>query len=308
MFDMHTHSKNSHDGTVEIDAIAERAKALGMEYIAVTDHLDLDMDGSFKDIRQLDLPAYHNDYVRARTSLERHSSRDASLPIANRTVEYSKVHSCPSDNQSARLTRDCLSSSLDKDIYLAFGLECGYDQRCEADYAEVIRKYPFDVIINSVHVIDGVDPYFGLYFEGKSKDEAYLKYFATVLNSVKANFDYDVIGHISYLSRYALYENVLDYSADTLGIIDAILKEIISHGKCLELNTNVKRVPSLTLPDQKVLRRYFALGGENITFGSDAHQTERIGQNFSAVADLARQIGFKYWTVYKQRKPVKIKI
>jgi len=161
-----------------------------------------------------------------------------------------------------------------------------------------------------VHAIGGLDPYFDAYFEGKNIEEALDFYFDTVLDSVRAPYPYDIIGHIGYLSRYAPapHEGILDFSDKSNAIIDTILKEIIAREKSLELNTSVKRVKTLTLPDEKILRRYFSLGGEHITFGSDAHQTERIAQNFSAVSEMAKSAGFKYWTVYKNRKREKVRI
>jgi histidinol-phosphatase (PHP family) len=45
------------------------------------------------------------------------------------------------------------------------------------------------------------------------------------------------------------------------------------------------------------------MGGELITIGSDAHVPERIAGCFEETAEILRALGFKYYAVYKERKP-----
>ena len=48
---------------------------------------------------------------------------------------------------------------------------------------------------------------------------------------------------------------------------------------------------------------YKALGGEIITVGSDAHIKENIGYGFDVAEALLEETGFRYYTVFKNRKP-----
>jgi histidinol-phosphatase (PHP family) len=55
------------------------------------------------------------------------------------------------------------------------------------------------------------------------------------------------------------------------------------------------------LPD--ILARYREMGGELITVGSDAHVPERIAGRFEETAGILRSLGFRYYAIYKERKP-----
>lgn len=190
------------------------------------------------------------------------------------------------------------------DFKLLFGIELGFDYHNEVKekYKEIVQKYPFDFIINSVHLTDGKECYFLDYFENKTKKVAYENYLKNVLLSVDAPYDYQVIGHIGYVCRNAPF----DKPALTLGefgdLIDEILKKIISKGKAIELNTSSKTAGSITLPNEEILKRYFELGGEFITFGSDAHNTNRLAENYEKAKELAKSIGFKYFCYFENRE------
>ena len=45
-------------------------------------------------------------------------------------------------------------------------------------------------------------------------------------------------------------------------------------------------------------------GGEILTVGSDAHKPEHLGYDFDYCRELLKRCGFKYYTVFHQRKPV----
>ena len=50
-------------------------------------------------------------------------------------------------------------------------------------------------------------------------------------------------------------------------------------------------------------KRYKELGGELITIGSDAHRPEDIGFAYDRTEALLKELGYKYYAVYKQRLP-----
>lgn len=187
--------------------------------------------------------------------------------------------------------------------YLALGVECGYSESACNAYLEELPQYPFDIILNSVHAIGNTDVYYPVYFEGKTKTEAYAAYFDRVLNSVNAPYPYDVISHLGYVVRNAPYVPKTIAYDDYRDILDRILKRIIDLGKCLEVNANVVCETSPFCPNAGILARYRELGGDLISFGSDAHRTERIALNFNDVTEYLKEMGFTHYTVFKQRKP-----
>ncbi len=196
----------------------------------------------------------------------------------------------------------------DSPLYIAMGVEVGYDKLAIDYYLSDFSKYEFDVVINSVHLVGLEDIYRKEYYIGKSKKVAYQLYLQAVYESLSAPYGYDIVGHLGYISRNAPYADRSMSYAEFSKEIDKILLKIIELDKTLEINSAVKTLPMLHLPDKDILIRYKELGGENITFGSDAHQEGRIAYNYSAICQQVKKLGFTHWTVYKERKPFKVAI
>jgi len=192
-------------------------------------------------------------------------------------------------------------------IYLAYGIEASYARKAVNRYLNELSGYPFDVIINSVHTIYNGDLYLGKAYR-HSREEVYNTYLDTVLESLRAPYDYDIVGHIGYVIRYAPYEQKTICTPEFSEKIDEILKEIIARGKTIECNTNIRLHGYTFLPELPILKRYKELGGERITFSSDAHVPERICDKYAEACRLVKSLGFTHWTIYKQRKPYTVPI
>ena len=191
-----------------------------------------------------------------------------------------------------------------------YGLECGYNRETVSEYEKAVKKINPDVVISSVHTIDGAEAYFGRAIRGKTLKQCYGEYLNLVLESAKVDYA-DIIGHFGYITRYAekyrFFPDTRLYRAEFYDMTDEILKTIIDEGKTLEINTNTSEKYGF-LPEKPILERYRQLGGENITFGSDAHSAGHIAEKYSLARDIALSLGYKYWTVYRQRQMRKIKI
>ena len=48
---------------------------------------------------------------------------------------------------------------------------------------------------------------------------------------------------------------------------------------------------------------YKDLGGEIITVGSDAHNSERVGENIERTYELLKNLGYKYVFTFEKRNP-----
>lgn len=264
MIDTHTHSKFSHDGHQRIATMVDRAKKLGIKYLAITNHCDWDylkIEG-YEHFQQIDLYAYLKEIEKQLLAAE--------------------------------------------GIELAIGLELGFHSLATETYLKRIPFERFDYIINSVHSIENHDVYFLAYFVGKERQEAYLKYLKGVYESISAPYPYSTIGHIGYIAKNSIYENKSLLYSDFTDILDMILKAIIEKDKTVELNSNIRT--DICMPNISILKRYKELGGDNITYGSDAHKLKRLGEGYNEVKELAQSLGYKYWTVYKKMEPLKVKI
>ncbi len=197
-----------------------------------------------------------------------------------------------------------VKKSYEDSLDVLIGIELGIQTHIAKQLYEFCDTYrQLDFIIGSSHVVNGKDPYYDYYFEGRSEREAYLEYFESVLANIKAFDGFDVYGHIDYIVRYGPEKNKnYTYSAYS-DIIDEILRLLISKGKGIEINTaGFKYGLGEPNPCIDILKRYRELGGEIITTGSDAHVPTDIAGDFDRVERILVEAGFEYYSVFKKRK------
>src|SRR5690554_2540699 len=132
-------------------------------------------------------------------------------------------------------------------IYL--GIEFGLvpEEGIVKRYEDLANKYPFDFILGSIHTIGWKDPYFPDYWEGKTRNQGIVEYFDSILENIRAYDNYDSLGHLDYIIRYAnMPENpkrnkelIFDNFAyrEYGEVLDEILKHLMKNDKSLEVNT-----------------------------------------------------------------------
>lgn len=188
-------------------------------------------------------------------------------------------------------------------ISVNIGIELGLQTQTAGQNLAVAEKYPFDFIIGSSHVVNHMDPYYPEFFAERNEDEAYMEYFESVLENINSGVDFDVYGHIDYVVRYGPNKNAFYTYEKFKDIIDEILTQLISKGKGIEVNTGgFKYGLGHPNPTEDIIRRYRELGGEIITMGADAHVPEYVAYEFGKTAQIIKNCGFKYYTVFKNRK------
>ncbi|MCK9628249.1 MAG: histidinol-phosphatase HisJ family protein [Bacteroidales bacterium] len=190
------------------------------------------------------------------------------------------------------------------------GIEIGLQPQVLNKIKRYIGDSSFDQVIASVHFVDGVDPYHQPYYDGKNFIQAYGRYLDVIYECITTYTDFDILGHYDYIARYAPYAEKSIYYTDFSMQLDRILKFLASEGKALEINTNTYRekcggVPEL---DTVVLCRFRELGGEFVSLGSDSHDLNRIGEQFSHYSEIIKSCGFDSVTHFKKRKAEKVRI
>ncbi len=188
---------------------------------------------------------------------------------------------------------------------IGIGIEYGVQPHLGENLSALSRKYPFDFIIASQHFVNRKDPYYTSYYDGRTERECYEEFFRAeleTLNNISPE-DYDTLGHLDYIVRYGPNRN-REYSYKIYGdLIDPILNFLIDHGKCMEINTaGYQKGLGGPNPSWEVIQRYRELGGELITIGADAHEPANIGYAFNETSEMLKKLGFRYYTVFYQRK------
>ena len=183
------------------------------------------------------------------------------------------------------------------------GIEAGIEPQSYHRYEALLADQQLDYVIGSVHVVFGYDPYFPALWNDVSRQEAFDEYARLSLRCLEAIDIFDVLGHLGYIGKYCPHDNRLFKYSDYTDIIDTILKKLIDTSKGLEVNTSGLIKTGDYLPEKPVIERYFELGGEIITIGSDAHTVDSVGFASDEVLLYLKQTGFRYVCAFDQRKP-----
>ena len=189
-------------------------------------------------------------------------------------------------------------------ITIKKGFEFGMTDWNRPELESMLKKRDFDFVIGSVHFVDGADPYDLEYWQGKTERQAYLGYLERILECIKIHDDFDVLGHLTYVSRsvYNPTKNLLEYR-DYREICDEIFTTLIKKDKGIEINTSGKNALGVLLPSHEFVKRYRELGGKIITVGSDAHNPNRVGEHIDEALALAKEV-FGYVCTFNNREPI----
>ncbi|MBP5465987.1 MAG: histidinol-phosphatase HisJ family protein [Clostridia bacterium] len=186
------------------------------------------------------------------------------------------------------------------DVKILHGVEYNFDAPHEKQYRILSDSVRFDYVINSVHCVGDLNLY-GDYFSRVSLEKGYELYFDTVMNSLDAGYDYQIVGHFGNILKIGRQFSPEVYFEKYKSRIAEILTEIIKRDKTLEVNTSGGGI-ALSIPNREVLELYYRLGGRKISFGADAHNVESVSKNIDAAIAVVKKIGFGYATYYENKQ------
>lgn len=273
--DIHTHSTFSSDGVSPLTEMLQTALEKGAAFYGVAEHVEYG-ENLYEDAPEIDADTYFHE--------GRHLQED-----------YAGV------------------------MNVLIGVEYGYakEANVQGRYAMIAKKYQPDFAVNSVHMKDKIDYYHQKVFYKKDangqevlrdKNEVYREYLALVLQSLDVPYAYDIVGHLGYPARYAPYADKRMRYDELADAFDAVLLAIIKKNKILEVNASAHGTKEFAFASEDVLRRYYQLGGRQISYASDAHSVESVMRNRAAVMEKLKEIGFTYLTVPCRGEYCKVEI
>ncbi len=192
------------------------------------------------------------------------------------------------------------------DIEIRTGIELGLTPHLKNRHTEFLHKVAFDFVIGSIHVVNGIDPYYPEYFEDKSSEDAYAEYFECMKQNISDYLEFDALGHLDYIVRYGLknlgpHEGRFNFYRHK-PVIEEILDILIRNDKSLEVNTgSFRNHMDEPNPSYEIIKLFHDMGGKHITIGSDAHKPENVADGFTKVAYKLKEIGYTSQTVYINR-------
>lgn len=202
-------------------------------------------------------------------------------------------------------------SAFNGKLIVCNGIELGQPTYAPEIAEELMNRFKYDIVIGSVHNLRGRKDFCDLDFHGEAADYTDLvdEYFDEELTLARWG-KFDTLAHLTYPLRYIMGEQNLpiDLSRYT-DKIDAILRTLAENGKALEINTSGLRQPlQRTMPSMGIVKRFKELGGEYVTVGSDAHFAEHLGANIADGLEIAKECGFNYVSLFKDRTPTPVPI
>lgn len=278
LIDCHTHTQFSMDSEVDIVAMIERARELGLAAYAVTDHCECNCWYPKEHYEDTELFDYFN---------------------------------CKDDFEASLSAVTAL-----KEQYPDFNLICGTElgQPVAAlDIAEKCISDPrLDFVIGSIHQITNEKDFYYINYYRMSTDEINKLlegYFNEIYELCKWG-KFDVLGHLTYCLRYMKIRNNITPNMKLFDeIITECLRTLADKGKGIEINTSgIRQGFGTTFPSLKYIKLFRELGGKIISVGSDAHKVRDLGANISDGIELAKAAGFNEICYFKKRQPVFIRI
>ncbi len=188
---------------------------------------------------------------------------------------------------------------------IEIGMEPHHLELCD----RFLQQYPFDFVIGSIHDCHGVPASKPPFFVDKTKAQAYETYYGAILECIQQFDNFDVLGHIDYVKRYAPFAYAAGDHLIAQPLIEEILRTLIAKGKGIEINTSgFRHISEMCMPHYDVIALYRQLGGTRITIGSDSHRAEYVGFHTDDVAAKLKEMGFAHISTFEKRVEIPIKL
>jgi len=288
MLDLHTHLWPHHTGTAmpsydQLTRWCELAAARGGQQIAITEHCK-----RFEGIADIALPVW----------------RRAGSPALQAAADHVWA-----TERGAHLDEyvELLTSAKDRGLPLLVGLELDHLPGANEAISEVVRGYPFDVVLGSVHwlgawLFDAYDnPTFAEEWETRSVDDVWTEYADAVIELARSGL-VDVLAHVDVV-KVAGHR-----PQDLVGFETRLCAAIAPTGVAVEVSSSGLRKPAHELYPSPRLLRMLHDAGVQFTTASDAHTIDQLALDFDAVREALDKVGIETLTTFARRERKRVPI
>jgi histidinol-phosphatase (PHP family) len=270
MIDLHTHLWPHEPGTVlpsydQLARMCEFATGRGLRLIAITEHCN-----RFEEVANVALPLWRHDESPV---LEAAADRVWAAERGAHLDDYVTL----------------LSTAQDRGLPLLVGLEVDHLPGANEAISELLKAYPFDVLLGSVHWLGAwlFDAYgdddFAVEWDRRPIDDVWDTYIDAVIEMAWSG-TVDVIAHVDVIKVVGHWP--LDLAAREGRLCAALA----ASGVAVELSSAGLRKPASELYPSPTLLRMLREAGVPLTTASDAHQPEHLGYRFGEVYSSLRDL------------------
>jgi len=265
VIDLHTHSWRSRHGSGTAPEYLDAARAAGVHVLAFTEHLPLSPQ-----------------LIASDPSATTYAMPEAELPEYVEEVLALKERSATEGGPEVLL-----------------GIEADLHPGHEEHVERLLQQYPFDVVLGSIHYVDGWA------FDDPGRKEGYAlwetmalweRYFTDVGAAARSGL-VDVLGHVDLVKKFGFVpqRDLTDLYASTAEVIAAA-------GVTVEINTAGLRKPCAELYPGPALLVELAGRGVPLTVGSDAHSPDDVGAGWSEARRALIDVGVTTLAVFRRRR------
>ncbi|MDY6995063.1 MAG: PHP domain-containing protein [Actinomycetota bacterium] len=171
------------------------------------------------------------------------------------------------------------------------GIEAGEPHHFSASVTRILASGDFDRVLGSLHGIecDGtLQSIDSALFADHDPHELMERYFTDMVTLVERSQLFSVLAHCDYPRRYWPGHRVGPYrEADYEEHYRTVFSALAPSQRALEVNTKSP------LHSVELVRWWYQQGGEAVSFGSDAHRPDRVGDQFELAVDIVEAAGFR---------------
>lgn len=259
-------------------------------------------------------PDYHS-----HTRLCKHADGEpidyARAAVAARIPEIACTDHCPAPlgyDPDHRMTMEEFNGYLEwverarreTGIDVLLGVEADYHEGYETYLESFLREHPFDVVLGSIHY-SSFDPKHNPSLKGiweEREDRENWRIYLDRMGRLADTKLYDVVGHLDLPKRFG-GRPPPEWMEE---LMPPVLDRIAAAGMAIEINTSgFLHRPEEPYPSLQILNMARARDIP-ITFGSDAHSPDQVGQYFDRAVTLAREAGYTHSLRFRKRRGIAI--
>lgn len=224
-------------------------------------------------------------------------------PFFNRNEDHPHPNTSMAKNEFKAYVDEVLQikKEYEKEIEVLLGIESDFFLDKMENYQKQFSQYPFDYIIGSVHFVDGVKIFrTDQWKETTYKQKVNIKerYYKLIQASAKSGH-FQILGHIDAMKGF-----YPEFSLIKTDVVADTLKIIAQNNITIEINTSGKTKDcGGWYPADDILEMALHYGVD-VTFGSDAHVPNRVGDDFDLVQQKLKDIGFKRWCYFRKQEKI----
>lgn len=186
------------------------------------------------------------------------------------------------------------------DIQLKLGIEVDYIPDLENDLKRLVARPELDYTIGSVHFIDGWafdHPDHKHEFNKRDIDEIYARYAEVLIRMVGTGL-FDIVGHLDLVKIWGDRPR----RKDPAYYIEPVLNAIQKSNMAVEINSAGLRKPVAEVYPAADLVKLMYERNIPITFGSDAHHPDQVGEGLHKAYLLALSAGYSKLVSYNHHQ------